>query len=113
MGYTVWMDENGDAEGNYTLLAKGRIRNTTELGLIPVGRFHLNLNHSSSRLPHPQLKQEILWPGGSGPPVDQPSCGFHGENCTGPSYLELILGVVGGVVSVLLIVGGVAYRNYR
>ena len=40
--YHVYIDENGDASGNYTVLARGwayNKRNTTGHGLIPVGTF--------------------------------------------------------------------------
>ena len=43
MGFMVWMDENGDAEGNYTLVA--RKKKTTD-GLYPVGTFLLPANSS-------------------------------------------------------------------
>lgn len=37
----VYIDENGDAAGNYTILQRRRIQNTTknEYGLIPIGTF--------------------------------------------------------------------------
>lgn len=40
--YHVYIDENGDAAGNYTVLARGYTRNhknKTVPGLIPVGTF--------------------------------------------------------------------------
>lgn len=41
------MDENGDAEGNYTLIARKPIpRCTDEFGLFPVGVFTLRSNKS-------------------------------------------------------------------
>ncbi|KRT86562.1 hypothetical protein AMK59_2145 [Oryctes borbonicus] len=43
MGYMVYMDENGDAEGNYSLIARKPLPdNPTEYGLFPVGVFTLN-----------------------------------------------------------------------
>lgn len=47
MGYMVYMDENGDAEGNYTLISRKKVFN--EYGLYPVGIFHMASN--SSNLP--------------------------------------------------------------
>jgi len=49
--YHVYIDENGDAAGNYTVLARGTVRNgrnQTVLGLRPVGTFiHRNSSFSS------------------------------------------------------------------
>jgi atrial natriuretic peptide receptor A len=45
--YIVYMDENGDAEGNYTLLArKPHLVMPHEYGLYPVGVFTLKENDS-------------------------------------------------------------------
>lgn len=50
--YHVYIDENGDAAGNYTVLARGKVRNgrnQTVLGLRPVGTFsHRNSSLSST-----------------------------------------------------------------
>lgn len=46
------MDENGDAEGNYTLIARKALRhNKEQFGLFPVGIFA----RTASRLPVSQL----------------------------------------------------------
>lgn len=48
--YMVYMDENGDAEGNYTLIARKKLKgNEQQFGLIPVGIF--SLRKMESRLP--------------------------------------------------------------
>uniref|UniRef100_A0A182MJ61 Receptor ligand binding region domain-containing protein n=1 Tax=Anopheles culicifacies TaxID=139723 RepID=A0A182MJ61_9DIPT len=42
MGYLVHIDENGDATGNYTILARKPVPSTTvtnQYGLFPIGRF--------------------------------------------------------------------------
>jgi len=48
----VYIDENGDAAGNYTVLARGtvrNIRNQTVLGLMPAGTFsHKSFNSSNT-----------------------------------------------------------------
>jgi len=48
----VYIDENGDAAGNYTVLVRGtvrNIRNQTVLGLMPAGTFsHKSFNSSNS-----------------------------------------------------------------
>lgn len=43
------MDENGDAEGNYTLIARKTYNDDEEFGLFPVGVFALK--RTDSKLP--------------------------------------------------------------
>lgn len=45
MGYMVYMDENGDAEGNYTLIAR-KEKNST-YGLYPIGIFQIPNNRTN------------------------------------------------------------------
>ena len=113
MGYKVYMDENGDAEGNYTLIGKQQL-GSDKYGLVPVGRFYLNHANDTGLhgLPVLGLDKDISWPVGR-PPDDQPVCGFHGKNCPPDDYCEIVLGVVGGLTGVILVVGSVAYRNWR
>lgn len=49
MGYMVYMDENGDAEGNYTLIARQHVPGSLpgDYGLFPVGVFQLHENRSA------------------------------------------------------------------
>mgnify|MGYP005984196577 CR=1 FL=1 len=49
------MDENGDAEGNYTLIARKTYNGDEEFGLFPVGIFALK--RSDSRLPVSPIPQ--------------------------------------------------------
>ena len=49
MGYMVSMDENGDAEGNYTIVARTRNSEEEAYGLHPIGVFLMPLN--STRIP--------------------------------------------------------------
>ncbi|GFS74310.1 guanylate cyclase 32E [Trichonephila clavipes] len=107
MGYMVYMDENGDAEGNYTLIARKPVPGVNgEYGLYPVGVFQLHENRSA--VPVLQFLSQIDWVGGSAP-SDEPSCGFYGEKCV---MWKLAMGVTGGLVVVLLIVILVAYKNW-
>lgn len=47
MGYMVQMDDKGDAEGNYTLIARRELDAVPgEYGLFPIGMFQLPLNGS-------------------------------------------------------------------
>lgn len=100
------MNENGDAQGNYTLLSLQTVKNLT--GLYPIG--HFDINHES--LPTIHLKS-LNWPQGS-PPRDVPICGFKNELCLQEySTREIIMGVSGGIAVVLSVVLILAYRNYK
>uniref|UniRef100_A0A8D8RBI4 Guanylate cyclase n=1 Tax=Cacopsylla melanoneura TaxID=428564 RepID=A0A8D8RBI4_9HEMI len=105
LGYMVYMDEHGDAEGNYSLV--GRQMGPSGYGLYPVGVF---TRHSNMSLPMLSLTQGIDWISGY-PPLAEPPCGFRGEKCV--SHMELIAGVVGGVALIIFIILLVVYRNWR
>lgn len=46
--YVVYMDANGDTQGNYTLIGRQPYESTNhEDGLYPVGVFHIPRNHST------------------------------------------------------------------
>lgn len=48
MGYIVYMDENGDAEGNYTLIARKMTPGSLgKYGLYPIAVFQLPENRTS------------------------------------------------------------------
>ena len=113
MGYKVFMDENGDAEGNYTLLGKKPLPGD-KFGLVPVGSFYLSHDGEDHEpgLPVLGLHHAIPWPAGR-PPGDQPACGFHGELCPADDYCDIVMGVLGAVVLVILGVGSVFYRTWK
>ena len=93
------------------MLYKQTLR-TGGVGLAPIGRFYLNQTDSFRGLPFLKLDRNISWPSGL-VPLDQPVCGFQGELCSSDDYCDIAIGVVGGLVGVMLVVGGVAYRNWR
>lgn len=95
----VSMNENGDAEGNYTVIARKKRTSDASYGLYPVAMFLMPSNSSDipvgfhsyipnkslSCAPPPQdlyLSQDIDWIQ-SRAPVDEPACGFDGEKCEG------------------------------
>jgi len=49
MGYTVYIDSNGDPQGNFTLLARRLNRDQVGFGMYPVGSFLLD--HNDTKLP--------------------------------------------------------------
>lgn len=105
LGYMVYVDENGDAEGNYSLV--GRQMGPRGYGLYPVGAFTRNSNMS---LPILSLTYDIDWISGH-PPLAAPPCGFRGEKCF--SHMEVIACVGGGLALVVSIISLVVYRNWR
>ncbi|XP_034480343.1 speract receptor [Drosophila innubila] len=121
MGYHVYIDENGDAAGNYTVLVRGRVRNNrnqTVLGLVPAGTFsHKSMNSTNSSntdaLPKQDLNlyRRIDWVGGVRPAA-APRCGFGGENCVNYTG-EISAGIAGGALLLLALVSLVLYRNWR
>ncbi|KAL7734949.1 hypothetical protein ACLKA6_011215 [Drosophila palustris] len=119
MGYHVYIDENGDAAGNYTVLVRGRVRNNrnqTVLGLMPAGTFsHKSFNSSNSSnndaLPDLNMYRRIDWVGGARPAA-APRCGFGGENCVNYTG-EISAGIAGGALLLLGLVSLVLYRNWR
>ncbi|ELT90006.1 hypothetical protein CAPTEDRAFT_179119 [Capitella teleta] len=115
-GFLSYMDDNGDTQGNYTVLA--RAPSVSQFGnytMLPVGHFQIGPSGSSS-LPSFVMLQDksIDWVRGV-PPRDEPPCGYRGEKCIIPrSYtLEIACGVFGGILLVGAIVILVVYRNWR
>ncbi|XP_076232200.1 guanylate cyclase 32E isoform X1 [Calliopsis andreniformis] len=108
MGYMVYMDENGDAEGNYTLIALDN-RPTKGHGLYPIAYFVGKEN--GTNLPKLRLTREISWVG-VGPPIAEPYCGYHGEKCTSHTG-EIIGGIAGGFLLIITAVMLVLYRNWK
>ncbi|XP_076654351.1 guanylate cyclase 32E [Halictus rubicundus] len=108
MGYMVYMDENGDAEGNYTLIALDN-RPAKGHGLYPIAYFVGKEN--GTNLPKLRLTREISWIG-DGPPIAEPHCGYHGEKCTSHTG-EIVGGIAGGFLLIIAAVLLVLYRNWR
>ncbi|XP_071034810.1 guanylate cyclase 32E-like [Parasteatoda tepidariorum] len=107
MGFMVYMDENGDAEGNYTLIARKEIVNRHgEFGLYPVGVFQLPENKSAISI----LKfiHAIDWMNGK-PPLDEPICGFQREKCVMWKLAALVSGIMAALILLILLF---AYKNW-
>ncbi|CAL4066971.1 unnamed protein product [Meganyctiphanes norvegica] len=105
MGYMVYMDNKGDAEGNYTLI--GRLEhhsNPGEYGLYPIGGFQYPNNFSE--LPRYGLENRRA-------PIDEPPCGYYDEMCQSAETMEIVGAVSGGIMVVLVMVACILYRNWR
>ncbi|XP_059156487.1 receptor-type guanylate cyclase Gyc76C-like [Physella acuta] len=114
-GYKNRIDKNGNAEGNYTVLAYQleETENGTVPIMAPVAGYRMN---AEGELPEYHLLDDkaILWVSGR-PPVAEPPCGYRRQYCLVPkSYLrEIVGGVLGGVALVLILVLLLVYRNWR
>ncbi|KAI1301287.1 Guanylate cyclase 32E [Halotydeus destructor] len=73
LGFSTAIDEDGEAEGNYTLLSWQSIGE----GMQPVGTFEHTANDS---LPTLVVNRKIHWINGD-VPDDEPPCGFYNEYC--------------------------------
>ncbi|XP_013384406.1 guanylate cyclase 32E [Lingula anatina] len=110
-GFLCKIDKNGDAEGNYTVLARRPFHSKrANYSMLPVGHFIIE---EKEQLPQFQLfsGQQIDWING-GPPLDEPPCGYRGEKCQKPKdfTMEITFGVIGGL---LLVTGVIALFLYR
>ncbi|XP_052127251.1 guanylate cyclase 32E-like, partial [Frankliniella occidentalis] len=111
-GFDVLIDDNGDAEGNFSVVA-ALPDDEVRVSMQPVGYFVYN-SANDTALPEFRYfdsSRQIQWVSGS-PPRAEPLCGFHGERCTYRADWRLSLPVA--AVAVLLVVGAVfALKHYR
>ncbi|XP_077302686.1 receptor-type guanylate cyclase Gyc76C-like isoform X2 [Arctopsyche grandis] len=106
-GATIKVDEHGDSEGNFTVLAlkpytpshRERVNFSCDYQMVPVGHFQQGLNDD---FPAYKLnpKLPIDWPNND-KPADEPSCGFMNEMCPKDDTHVLSL-VVAGILAVTL-----------
>ncbi|RUS90116.1 hypothetical protein EGW08_002158 [Elysia chlorotica] len=115
-GYLVKIDQNGSAEGNYSVLAcqpNVLQDGQPEFLMQPVAHFRLN---QDGVLPiyHIHDGVTIRWLHGK-PPLDEPPCGYRGQKCIKPkSHLkEIIGGIFGGIVLIAAVTSLLIYRNWR
>ncbi|GIX72698.1 guanylate cyclase [Caerostris extrusa] len=76
LGFSVMIDDQGDAEGNYTVMALVEVDDALHSQKMrPVARFNYQ---GSNGLPSLRLERPINWISGS-PPRSEPPCGFTGR----------------------------------
>ncbi|XP_043212329.1 guanylate cyclase 32E-like, partial [Amphibalanus amphitrite] len=121
-GYTVHVDENGDAEGNYSvvsLLPDESGNSTLPYRMLPVGYFSTKDGQNTSSGPASDLpefrylnpSQGIQWVLGH-PPEAHPPCGFDGKRCSiDPDPMTIVLLTL--AVCVVLVAAIFAFRHYR
>ncbi|KAJ1526714.1 hypothetical protein ONE63_008294 [Megalurothrips usitatus] len=115
-GFDVLIDDNGDAEGNFSVVAA--LPDDGEgISMQPVGYFaYGHANDTQSALPEfryfsTNRSRQIQWVSGS-PPRAEPLCGFRGERCT--YRADWRLGLPVAALGVLAVVGAAfALKHYR
>ncbi|XP_045214115.2 receptor-type guanylate cyclase Gyc76C-like [Mercenaria mercenaria] len=114
-GFISHIDENGDAEGNYTLLSRQPFKtNLSDYSMRPVGHFEMDKNYNGLPVFRVLPKNMIHWVNGE-PPIDEPECGYRAQKCIPPKTytLEILGGTIGGIALVAIIVVLIIYRNWR
>ncbi|OQR74543.1 guanylate cyclase 32E-like [Tropilaelaps mercedesae] len=114
MGFDIRVDENGEAEGNYTVLG---FANASDEHLSPIGKFSIDDGGATSNgpntgaLPIFQLESEVAWLGGA-PPLSEPRCGFFKEKCISKQDWRgvLLMASCGSLLAAALLA---AARHYR
>ncbi|XP_053691756.1 guanylate cyclase 32E [Sabethes cyaneus] len=115
-GFDVYIDENGDAEGNFSVIAlqkDEKVNNSLNKSMQPVGMFVYSSN--STNLPefkYLSSSRPIMWVKGR-PPLAEPPCGFHNEKCRPKTRdWRYITGItVAGLLCIVLIV--ILFKHYR
>ncbi|KAL1498196.1 hypothetical protein ABEB36_009033 [Hypothenemus hampei] len=116
-GYDVFIDQNGDAEGNFTVvsLLDDAFDDQTNVSMQPVGYFQYTVNNGTiSTLPEFKYlnnSRPIKWIGGKVPSAE-PKCGFYGEKCVYKVDWRMIAGII-TAVSILFVGGLFAFKHYR
>ncbi|XP_076449001.1 guanylate cyclase 32E-like [Babylonia areolata] len=109
-GHDAYIDSNGDAEANYTVLALQPDDNPYGFGVKPVGRF---LRDSSDRQRLTFVEDIAVY--GNKIPLDEPECGYDGERCR--PVPDFIPHMVGGSLAGLVFIGVCVlvgfYRHWR
>ncbi|KAK4875863.1 hypothetical protein RN001_012285 [Aquatica leii] len=116
-GATMQLDQNGDSEGNFSVLAlKPSEMSDIEVAknftcryqMVPVGQFR------QGEFPMYKIHKQVDWPGGA-IPVDRPSCGFENELCAKPD--TQLNSIIAGILAVMLFCAGVItmsiYRKWK
>ncbi|CAL1270052.1 unnamed protein product [Larinioides sclopetarius] len=118
----AWMhiDENGDVEGNYTVLAlQNAPQNITLKGLggeknlshlmLPMARFQYDVDTGEPIFT--LLDVDIIWEA----PLDEPPCGFDGTGCFDPPNLirEIISGILFFLLMILCVLCWIMYKKWK
>ncbi|XP_036368513.1 guanylate cyclase 32E-like isoform X2 [Octopus sinensis] len=108
-GYSVYIDEDGDAKGNYTVLSLQKdVSKPFHMFLDQVGSFEMTSKESGT--PKYRPLRDIWWVKGK-KPTGEPECGFDGIKCI--AKIDWLVVVVCSVVTTLVfMIGILAVRHY-
>ena len=121
-GAWINIDDNGDVEGNYTLLA--RLKTPDDLSfkgmnnsqrpshvMYPFGTFEYEEAMNRTAL---KVDRIIEWVSGN-PPLVEPPCGFDGSGCVQETDngKKVIAGILIGLFTTVAIITAVTYRNWK
>lgn len=113
----IKIDENGDSEGNFTVLAaKERTKEeasnfSCRYVMRPIAHFLYGVDFPEFRFL--AANEQIDWLKGSAP-LDRPSCGFDGEECKADSTSEEMIALILGILLMCsFMVIGTVYRKWK
>ncbi|XP_070536382.1 atrial natriuretic peptide receptor 1-like isoform X1 [Ptychodera flava] len=105
----VTIDDNGDRDADFMMFDM----TDPEAGTFEVVGHYFGHSKTYVKVPG----RQIHWPGGAtGPPKDEPDCGFYNEYCPekepiNPAYV--VTSVFAGLLLILAIVIVIMYRKYK
>ncbi|KAG8308177.1 hypothetical protein J6590_002261 [Homalodisca vitripennis] len=112
-GHDVYIDGNGDAEGNFSVVAlldDEAVNGSLRMSMQPVGYFQ----YSSDSRVIPKFRyydegRPIQWVSGRQPPAE-PLCGFEDERC-GYNWKEIMTATA--VAALGVVAAALAFKHYR
>ena len=111
--FKVYIDSNGDAEGNYTLIAlqdKLYDDGSISMEMKPVAYFsYINHHKTIPELKYIDESRPINWIKNH-PPYAEPRCGFYGELCSKQDWKYAL---IGSCVAFLIIIAGAFLFKYN
>ncbi|XP_034473865.1 guanylate cyclase 32E [Drosophila innubila] len=118
-GFDVFIDSNGDAEGNYTVITLQSDTNGASSGsslakmtMLPVGFFVYNKDSVIPEFRYIKNSRPIQWLNGR-PPLAEPMCGFHGELCPRKKLDWRYLVTAPLCAFVLIVAIALLFKHYR
>ncbi|XP_059218039.1 receptor-type guanylate cyclase Gyc76C isoform X1 [Stomoxys calcitrans] len=119
-GATIKIDNNGDSEGNFSVLAYKPFRYSyrdnllCNFHMVPVAHFQQGSDIPEYKLINGSMR--VDWPSGGDRPFDEPMCGFANELCKKDDRHITSL-VAAGILGLLLFCAGVVtmsiYRKWK
>lgn len=120
-GFDMKINENGDAQGNYTLLSLQSVTpvtNASNPDYYPLNSalmISANFIEDEDDLPKLRFSRKINWPN-EFPPADEPECGFQNEKCHEDSdwrFQIVMASLTLGVLTIFMASTAVVYRNRK